>query len=141
MDAEGGGIIIGGGADFVEGGVGGQMRRRRRRWRHRIPELFQTTGLLSALWGIRWLILRILASGEKSTNEILSEIQIKYNVAFPRTLLYYHLNELERLGVIGMVGYRETGKGGAPEKVWKLKIRKIIVDIPSGDVSIVPMEE
>jgi len=106
-----------------------------------IPELTNTMDFLGALWGIRWLILRILADREKSTNEILNEMTSKHGIAIPRTLLYYHLNELERMGVICMVGYRETGKGGAPEKVWRLKIRKIVIDIPSGQISVIPMED
>jgi hypothetical protein len=34
-----------------------------------------------------------------------------------------------------MAGYREVG-GGAPEKTWRLKARKICVDIVTGEVSM-----
>ncbi|WP_245612371.1 ArsR family transcriptional regulator [Palaeococcus ferrophilus] len=41
----------------------------------------------------------------------------------PRSTLYYHLSALEDAGIIEMAGYLE--EGGAPEKLWKLKVRKI----------------
>lgn len=45
---------------------------------------------------------------------------------------YYHISELKRSGIIDVAQYREEG-GGAPEKIWKLKIRKIEFDLLEGD--------
>lgn len=106
-----------------------------RRWARISPEFQYIMHFLRALAGPRWLILRIIGDKEKSTSEIYQELVTRYGAPIPRSLLYYHLSELERLGVIEMVGYRETGKGGAPEKVWKLKVRKIVIDILSGQIT------
>ncbi len=109
------------------------MRRRGRRvWRSIFSYTPPQIGVLGALSGLRWLMLRVLGENEKTTREIHDELAIRYGIRIPRTLLYYHLGELERMGIVEMKGYRETGRGGAPEKVWKLKIRRIIIDIPSG---------
>ena len=133
-------ICIGEGGDGGDVEVDDLMPRRRRRWRFMIPDHIYGAEILSALWGIRWLILRILSGGKRTTSEIFSEIVSKFGMMIPRSLLYYHLSELESMGVIEMIGYRETGKGGAPEKIWRLKIQKIVVDILSGNISIIPME-
>ena len=111
------------------------LQRRRRRWGCRIPGYDSSISILNALTGIRWLILRIIGNYEKTTSEIYTELSRNYGVGMPRSLLYYHLSELERMNVIEMTGYRETGKGGAPEKVWKLKIKKIIIDIIGGKIT------
>ena len=44
--------------------------------------------------------------------------------------LYYHLSELKNAGIIEVVEYREEG-GGAPEKIWRLKKKKITIDLLS----------
>lgn len=44
--------------------------------------------------------------------------------------LYYHLSELKNAGMIEVVEYREEG-GGAPEKIWRLKKKKITIDLLS----------
>ena len=100
------------------------------------PEFGQVMGFLGAISGPRWLILRVLGDREMTTSEIYGEFVAKYGYAMPRSLLYYHLGELERMGIIEMVGYRETGKGGAPEKVWRLKIRRIVIDILRGKITV-----
>jgi DNA-binding transcriptional ArsR family regulator len=48
-----------------------------------------------------------------------------------RPNLYYHLSELQDAGIIEVAGYREEG-GGAPEKVWKLALDKIIIHLKKG---------
>jgi predicted ArsR family transcriptional regulator len=45
--------------------------------------------------------------------------------------LYYHLSELKKAGVIEVAGYKDEG-GGAPEKVWRLKSRRIVIDLLEG---------
>jgi len=42
--------------------------------------------------------------------------------------LYYHLSELKKAGIIAVAGYKEEG-GGAPEKIWRLKSRRIVIDL------------
>jgi len=121
--------------------VVGDVRRRRcgwGRWRWRIPGV--DLGIVGAISGPRWLILRIIGDKEKATSDIYDELARVYGIAIPRTVLYYHLSELERLGVIEVAGYRETGKGGAPEKVWRLRIARIIIDIVSGEIRIEHMK-
>jgi len=39
-----------------------------------------------------------------------------------------HLSALKRAEIIELASYREV-KGGTPEKVWKLKITKIVIDL------------
>jgi len=75
----------------------------------------------------RWVIIRLIGEGTKSTNEIFEGLE-KAGEGLSRSGLYYHLSELEEAGIIEMAAYREVG-GGAPEKVWKLKMREIRVDL------------
>ena len=42
--------------------------------------------------------------------------------------LYYHLSALREAGIIEVAGYRE-GTGGIPEKVWRLRTRRIVIDL------------
>ena len=80
----------------------------------------------------RWTIVKIIGNETKGTNEIYEELE-KGGFAIPRSTLYYHLSSLENEGIIEMAGYREEG-GGAPEKLWKLKVKKICVDIITGEM-------
>jgi len=101
------------------------------------PELRSIMTFLSTfVGGPRWAIIRIIGEDEKTTSEIYNELIQKYGLAIPRSLLYYHLDMLEKAGVIEMVRYQETGKGGAPEKVWRVKIRKIILDLIMGEIKV-----
>jgi DNA-binding transcriptional ArsR family regulator len=69
----------------------------------------------------------LIGTGTKSTNEIFEGLE-KAGEGLSRSGLYYHLSELEEAGIIEMATYREVG-GGAPEKVWKLKMREVRVDL------------
>ncbi|WP_048152294.1 winged helix-turn-helix domain-containing protein [Palaeococcus ferrophilus] len=91
-----------------------------------------TAMLKSLLSEPRRSIIRALADGVKGTNDIYIELQ-RNGFHMPRSTLYYHLSALQKAGIIEMVGYREQG-GGAPEKLWKLKVRRIGVDLVTGDV-------
>jgi len=86
--------------------------------------------------GPRWAIIRIIGGGEKPTSEIYTELIDRFGFMMPRSLLYYHLDWLEKMGIIEMVRYQETGKGGAPEKVWRLKIKKVVVDLLHGTIKM-----
>ena len=76
---------------------------------------------------IRWVIIRIIGEGEKSSGEILDELRGE-GEELARSSLYYHLSELEKSDIIELSKYRETG-GGAPEKIWRLKTREINIDL------------
>lgn len=78
-------------------------------------------------------IIRILSNGIKSTNEIYVELR-NIGIELPRTTLYYHLSALEDTGIIEMAGYKEAQRGSIPEKTWKLKVRKIGIDIVTGEI-------
>lgn len=75
----------------------------------------------------RWLIVRYIGNGSKSTKEIHKYL-LKKGEQLTRSGLYYHLSELKIAGIIEVAEYIEEG-GGAPEKVWKLKTRKIVIDL------------
>jgi len=75
---------------------------------------------------IRWMIIRIIGDEEKSSGEILEGLK-QMGESLARSSLYYHLSELEEAGIIELAGYREEG-GGAPEKIWRLKMKEIHVN-------------
>jgi|GEM_PF-1102120 len=79
-------------------------------------------------------IINILSDDVKSTNEIYKELR-KRGLSIPRSVLYYHLSSLRELGIIEMAGYRE-GNGGAPEKTWRLKVKRIGINIVTGEVFV-----
>ena len=76
---------------------------------------------------IRWTIIRIIGNEEKSSGEILEGLK-QAGEELARSSLYYHLSELEEAGIIELAGYREEG-GGAPEKIWRLKMKEIHVNL------------
>ncbi len=75
----------------------------------------------------RWLILDCLRDGERSTKEIF-ECLTKRDERITSSGLYYHLSELKNAGIIEVAGYREEG-GGAPQKLWKIKAKKIVINL------------
>jgi len=77
-------------------------------------------------------IIRILSEGVKGTNDIYQSLKNEgFNI--PRSTLYYNLSTLADMGIIEMAGYREEG-GGAPEKLWKLRVRKVGLDLITGEI-------
>ena len=76
---------------------------------------------------VRWMIIRLLGERELSTGEIFTSL-MKVGENISKSGLYYHLSELEEAGIIELAKYREVG-GGAPEKVWRLKVREIKIDL------------
>jgi len=76
---------------------------------------------------IRWDIIGIIGHETKGTNEIYNELLIR-GETLARSSLYYHLGELRNGGIIEVSGYREEGRG-APEKLWKLKIHEIKINL------------
>ena len=75
----------------------------------------------------RWLIIEYIGHGSRSTKEIY-DFLIKRGERITRSGLYYHLSELKNAGIIEVAGYIDEG-GGAPEKVWKLKTKRIVIDM------------
>lgn len=92
-------------------------------------------GLMRALHcPTRWLIIDCIGEGARSTKEI-QECLRKKDEEPTAPCLYYHLSELKKAGIIEVAGYKDEG-GGAPEKVWRLKSRRIVIDLAeSGDGS------
>jgi len=74
----------------------------------------------------RWVIIRLLANKKLSTSEIYDMLK-EAGEEISKSALYYHLSELEEAGIVGLAEYREVG-GGAPEKVWKLKVKEIKIN-------------
>ncbi len=77
-------------------------------------------------------IFQILDDETKSTEEIYIELETR-GIKIPQSTLYYHLSTLRNLGIIEMAGYREEG-GGAPKKLWKLKVKKVGINLISGEI-------
>jgi len=75
----------------------------------------------------RWVIIRFIGNGKKSTKEI-HDFLSENNEGMTPSGLYFHLSELKKAGIIGVAEYKEKG-GGAPEKVWKLKRKSIVIDL------------
>lgn len=73
----------------------------------------------------RWAIIRCIGKGERSTKEIYEELSSYGEISMPG--LYYHLSALREAGIIEVAGYRESG--GIPEKVWRLRTRRIVIDL------------
>lgn len=75
---------------------------------------------------IRWVIIRLLANKKLSTSEIYNMLK-EAGEEISKSALYYHLSELQEADIIELAEYREIG-GGAPEKVWKLKVKQIKIN-------------
>lgn len=78
----------------------------------------------------RWRIIEFVRDGQASTSEIADLLKSEGSI-MGRPNLYYHLSELQNAGIIKVAEYREEG-GGAPEKVWKLSIDKLIINLKKG---------
>ncbi len=100
----------------------------------RIPFRDMIMPLKATACGPRWAIINALSSGELSTNEIAEKLEEIFGRPFPRSTLYYHLSVLREIGIIDLASYRERGPG-APEKIWRLKAKKIVINLLDGKVS------
>ena len=96
---------------------------------------------------IRWIIIEFLRMGPKSSDEIFQYLtnesdKLKDKIKnckgkcngtikkkFNKPALYYHLRELERVGIIKLDEFKPSESGRAPEKVWKLSIEKLIINL------------
>jgi DNA-binding transcriptional ArsR family regulator len=75
----------------------------------------------------RWDIIDCIGTGQKSSKEIYDDLELG-EAGISLAGLYYHLSALRKAGIIEIDSFRET-KGGIPEKVWKLKTTKIVIDL------------
>jgi len=94
---------------------------------------------------IRWDIIEILRNGPKSSDVIYKLLTEKVNTTkeqddqecegiclegkgrdIKKPTLYYHLRELESVKIIESTLKK---KKGAPEKVWKLNIEKLTINL------------
>ncbi len=97
---------------------------------------------------IRWDIIEILRDGPKSSDEIFNRLvsneENNPNSQKPncegqclegkgkdikKPTLYYHLRELEAVGIISVDQLKPSEHGRAPEKVWKLNTEKLIINL------------
>ena len=95
---------------------------------------------------VRWRIIEILREGSKSSEEIFNilikntepmlnnpkechgECKAKTVKKLKKPSLYYHLRELEKVGIIELDEYKPSKDNRAPEKVWKLNVDKLIIN-------------
>ncbi len=96
------------------------------------PRWLELRDLVRALrFPTRWEIIEFIGDGARSSTEIYEHL-LAGGERLTKPGFYYHISELKRSGIIDVAQYREEG-GGAPEKIWKLKIRKIEFDLLEGD--------
>jgi len=88
---------------------------------------------------IRWTIIRFIGEGKKGTKETHAYL-IENGERLTPSGLYYHLSELKNAGIIEAAEYKEEG-GGAPEKVWRLKTKKIVIDLLNEKIYSVDSKE
>jgi len=100
---------------------------------------------------IRWAIIEFLRDGPRSSDEIFKEMekedgvlirilkkkhsnhctgQCNHNITknLKKPSLYYHLRELEEVGIIELANYKPSPEKRAPEKVWKLNVEKLTIN-------------
>ena len=80
---------------------------------------------------LRWAIIECIGEGARSTGEIYAHL-VSSGETISKSGLYYHLSELKNAGIIEVARYVEEG-GGAPEKVWRLRTRRIAIDLLGPD--------
>ena len=92
------------------------------------PRWLELRDLVRALrFPTRWAIIEFIGNGAKSSTEIYEHLAgIGEQLTKPG--FYYHISELKNANIIEVAEYKEEG-GGAPEKIWKLKIRRIEFDL------------
>ena len=100
---------------------------------------------------IRWAVIEILREGPLSTEEIRKRIvsgsndlkpilgerhdgnncnghcKCSFREKFKKTTLYYHLEELQKVGIIELSSYKPSVHKKAPEKIWKLNMEKLTI--------------
>ena len=94
---------------------------------------------------IRWVLIEILRDGPKSSEEIFNHLKsVNENIDdnnqchgmcgkgdfknLKKPSLYYHLRELESVGII-KADYKPSESKRAPEKVWRLNLDKLTINL------------
>jgi hypothetical protein len=94
---------------------------------------------------IRWVLIDILRDGPKSSMEIYEHLKnVSENIDnnnqchgmcgkgdfknLQKPKLYYHLRELESVGII-KADYKPSESKRAPEKVWRLNLEKLTINL------------
>ena len=94
---------------------------------------------------IRWVLIDILGDGPKSSDELYNHLKnASENIDdknqchgmcgkgdfknLKKPSLYYHLRELESVGII-KADYKPSESKRAPEKVWKLNLEKLTINL------------
>ena len=94
---------------------------------------------------IRWVLIDILRDGPKSSEEIFNHLKsVNENIDgdihchgmcgkvdfkdLKKPSLYYHLRELESVGII-KADYKPSESKRAPEKIWKLNVEKLTINL------------
>ena len=95
---------------------------------------------------IRWDIIEALREGPKSSDEILAYLdekakninenmenckgtcEAKGMKKLNKPSLYYHLRELESVGIIQLEEYVPSEHKRAPKKIWKLNLDKLTIN-------------
>ena len=72
------------------------------------------------------MIIQFIGEGKKDTKEIYNYL-VKNGESLTSSGLYYHLSELKNAGIIEVMEYKKEGSD-APEKIWKLKKKTIVID-------------
>jgi ArsR family transcriptional regulator, cadmium/lead-responsive transcriptional repressor len=92
------------------------------------PRWLKLRDLVKALRSpTRWAIIEFIGDGEKSTTEIYDHL-IGAGGQLTKPGFYYHISDLKKADIIEVAEYLEEG-GGAPEKIWKLKRKRIVIDL------------
>lgn len=96
------------------------------------PRWLKLRDIVKALrFPTRWAVIEFIGDGTRSTTEIYEHL-IARGEQLTKPGFYYHISELKNAGIIELAEYKEEG-GGAPEKIWKLKIKRIEFDLLEGD--------
>jgi len=94
---------------------------------------------------IRWVLIDVLRDGPKSSDDLFIHLKsVSENTDdnhqchgmcgrgdfkdLKKPSLYYHLRELESVGII-TAEYKPSESKRAPEKVWKLNIEKLTINL------------
>ncbi len=92
------------------------------------PRWLKLRDLVRALrFPTRWSIIEFIGEEKKSSTEIYDYL-IASGEQLTKPGFYYHLSELKNANIIEVAEYVEDG-GGAPEKIWRLKTKKIVFDL------------
>ena len=92
------------------------------------PRWLKLRDLVKALrFPTRWTIIEFIGDGVRSSTEIYEHL-IERGKELTKPGFYYHISELKNAGIIEVAEYKEEG-GGAPEKIWKLKTKRIVFDL------------